>query len=120
MFLAADNFHACVEQILLSVFYNGASGENAEIVIVLIRSHGCGQILPMEKIAALRMTPVHAVPPGFVGVILEKKMMLSFIIGKTVGIVHPAHGIRKMNRRPGNAALLCFLQGTFFLLSRLL
>jgi hypothetical protein len=34
---------------------------------------------------------MHGTPVGVIGVILVKHMVFSIIIGKSVGVVHPAH-----------------------------
>ena len=86
-----DDFiaHACIDEIQLSVFLNGASGEAA----VLIRTGGWIEgeslVFPCDQIPAHCMAPVHGPPAWFVGEVLIEKVVVSLVVNKAVRIVYP-------------------------------
>ena len=71
--------------------FNGTSGKAAVSVIDFIRSKCSRKVLPVQKVFADCMSPVHGAPDGFIGMILIKHMVFSLIVGKTIGIIHPAY-----------------------------
>src|SRR5687768_14545362 len=55
--------------------------------------------LPMNKVGARRMTPVHRTPHRTVRIILEKQMIDSLIVKHTVRVIHPVPFWSEMNLR---------------------
>ena len=86
--------YARIEKDMLSVRFDGASGEHADFVVFLVRSQSSRQIFPPDEILCLRMSPVHRVPADAVGIILIEKMAVSPVKRESVRVVHPAcrHG----------------------------
>ena len=90
----------CIHKKVASVIHgDGAAGKTALVVIYLIRSHGCRQRRPVEKVHADRMSPVHGSPHRSIGIILVEHVELSLIITESVGIVHPAAAGGQMEKR---------------------
>jgi hypothetical protein len=56
-------------------------------------------MLPMHKILAHCVTPVHRAPYVAVGIMLVKKVVFSAQIHQAVGIVHPMTGRGEMKLR---------------------
>ena len=55
----------------------------------------------MQQIVAHGMAPMHGIPLRIIGIVLVEQMILAVIIGKAVGIVHPADPGGEVKRRPG-------------------
>ena len=51
---------------------------------------------PMHHVGAHGVTPVHVAPLASVGVVLVEEMILTILVGHTVGVVHPAIGGAEM------------------------
>ena len=81
--------HGGVVQIQISVPFQSAARKNAVLIVALGGIEGYPQVLPMDQVAAHRMAPVHGTPAGGVGEVLVKKVVLTSIIDKAVGIVDP-------------------------------
>ena len=93
--------HAGVHQRVPSVRQGqSGAGKAAAVVIGHIRGQGCGEVFPVQQVAADRVAPVHRPPVGIVGVILVKQVVLTVVEGKAVRVVHPAHAGREMEGRP--------------------
>ena len=78
-----------------------AAGKAPVLVCRRIRGQGGREILPVEQVLTDRVPPVHGAPFGFVGVILIKQVVFPPVIGKAVGIVHPSHPGRQVERGAG-------------------
>ena len=74
----------------------GAAGEAAVLVHLRIRRQRRRQPLPADEVLCLDVAPVHGAPVVGIGVVLEKKVVLSLVDGKAVGIVDPADGAGDM------------------------
>ncbi len=93
--------HARIHQQMSAVrHYDRTAGKTAVPVIIHIRRQRRRQLLPVQQICTHRMAPVHGPPVGAERMILIEHMIFPFIIGETVGIVHPSHPRRQMKIRP--------------------
>ena len=76
-----------------------AAGKTAVAVIFPVRRERGRQVLPVQQIIADYMSPMYIVPPGRIGIILEKHMITVLITGKTVWIIQPSgRGGQMVNR----------------------
>ena len=55
-----------------------------------VAGYGWLEMLPMDEVAADGVSPVHVSPLRAVGVILEVEVILTVLIHKSVGVVHPS------------------------------
>ena len=81
--------HGGVVQIQLSVPFQSTARKNAVLIVALGGVESYPQVLPMDQVAAYRVAPVHGAPAGGIGEVLIKKVVLTSIINKAVGIVDP-------------------------------
>ena len=98
--LAQAMGHRGIEQVKPAVLLDGGAGEAAAVIFVaFIRIEGDWKLLPTDQVFADRMAPMHPVPVGTVGVMLEEGMVSPLEKDQTVGIVHPALLRLKMVRK---------------------
>ena len=79
---------------------NGTPRKTAVFIIRLVWRQGSGKIGPVQQVRADGMSPVHRSPMRIIRVILVKKMVLSVVEGKTVGVIHPAYTGGQVKFRP--------------------
>ena len=95
-----------------------AAGKTAIAVIFPVRRKRCREILPVQQIITDCMSPMYIVPPGRIGVILEKHMITVLITGKTVWIIQPSGRGGQMVSRTlffrNGSLCLPFIQTCFF------
>ena len=92
-----------------TAFYPEGGGQPAD----QIRSHSRRSALPFYQIPAHHMPPVHWSPFIGIRIILIKKMILAFIIRKTIWIINPARSACYVIRR---SFLRADLADPFFLI----
>ena len=115
----------CVQEQLPAVVQRyGTAGEAAVPVEGLVGRQGAGKKLPVKKVIAHRMAPVHGSPLGPVGVILVEHVVLPAVVREPVRVVHPADPRREVKGRavflPDLSFLFLFMcAGTVQLLSHL-
>ena len=81
--------HCRIVKMQFPVNLQGAPGKNTISVISLGREYRNSQMFPMHQVFADRMSPVHGPPPGTIGKILIKQMVVSLVVYKAVGVVYP-------------------------------
>ena len=93
-----------IHQVQVPVLFQGRAGKAAVPVFIRhVRVQGNGQFLPVQQVLADSMAPVHGVPLGGMGVVLEKSVILPLKPAKPVGIVYPALFRLEMVRKSFNA-----------------
>ena len=80
---------AGVDKVEFAVLLHRAPGEAAVPVLPHGGVQGQIPVLPGYQIPAHRVSPVHGPPPGTIGEILIKQMVVSLVVDKAVGVVHP-------------------------------
>lgn len=78
-----------IDEIKLSVFLNGASGEASILIRPGGRIEGEALVFPCDQITAHSMAPVHGPPARLVGKILIEKVVVSLVVDKAVRIIYP-------------------------------
>ena len=109
--------HAGVDQQMPPVVQlDPAAGKAAGFVIRRVRRERRGQALPADEVAALDVAPVHRVPHGVVGVVLEKQVIFTLVKAEAVRIVDPADAAGHVPARQHFGQNGC--QMRFFMLAR--
>ena len=99
-FEGAGRLHTRIDQHELSIRKgDGAAGKAPAGICCRIRCQGAGHIGPVKEIIAHRMPPVHWPPLTGEGKILIEQMILSLVIAKAIGIIHPAYQGSQVKQR---------------------
>ena len=88
IFLGVIN--ACVEDMELAVMLNRTSRKAAAAVVFLCGIKCDILMIPVYKVGAYGMSPVHSSPLWRIGKILIKQVIFTLVVNKSVGVIYPA------------------------------